>query len=180
VRKSEKQKIVSELEDALREPGHLILTDYRGLTVKDLTALRRALTRGGGRLQVVKNRLFQRALGEDARAELKQFLTGPVAVTFVPGDVALVLKEMATFAQTHEGPVFKGGWVDDQILSAEQLAQLATVPPREELLGRLVGVLSAPLSQLVGVLQAVPRDLVLVLRAIANQRSGEAGAAPAE
>lgn len=176
MRKAEKGQLVAALQEALQEQPHLIVTGYRGLTMKEMTELRRALAKLGGRLQVVKKTLFRRALGEEARAGLADYLEGPVAVTFVSGDAVSVLKEMSAFARTHDELAFKGGWVESHLFDGQQLAELASLPPREVLLGRLAGVLSAPLSQLVGTLQAVPRDLVLTLQAIVRQRE-EAGAA---
>lgn len=169
--------MVAELREALEGSRDVILTGYRGLTVKELAELRRALAKLGGRVKVVKKTLFRRALDQDPRAPLADYLEGPVAVTFVSGDAVAVLNEMSAFARAHEELDLKGGWVESQLFSREQLVELAKLPPREELLGRLVAVLSAPLSQLVGVLQAVPRDLVLTLQAVAKQRAE--AAAPA-
>lgn len=171
MRKAQKQRVVAGLEEALHAHADLVLTDYRGLTVKDIAALRRSLAGVGGRVQVVKNRLFQRALGDDPRAALSQFLTGPVAVMFCGEDVVAAVKELVQFARAHPQLALKGGWLDNQLLTAAQLGEVATLPPRQELLGRLVGALSGPLSQLVGVLQAVPRDLVLTLKALAEKRA---------
>jgi len=176
VRKAKKEQVVATLEEALQEPGDIILADYRGLTVKEMTELRRTVTKAGGRLSVIKNSLFSRALVGKDQVGLTEFLQGPVAVTFVPADALPVLKEMSTFARTHGELQFKGGWVEDQLLTGEGLAKLALLPPREELLGRLLAVLSAPMSQLAAVLQAVPRDLVLTLDALAKKRGGEAAA----
>jgi len=176
VRKAEKQEVVAELEELLSQPGAVVLTDYRGLKVKELGQLRRLLAKAGGRTRVVKNTLLRRALGEGERAALAAFLEGPVAMTVVPGDALALLKEITTFARTHQQLALKGGWVENRVFSGAELTEMATLPPREELLGRLAGVLSAPLSQLVGVLQAVPRDLVLTLQALAKQKEEQAGA----
>lgn len=179
MRKSEKEQVVAELREALAAQSEVIVTGYRGLTVKDLTELRRSLRKLGGQLRVVKKTLFHRALAEDERAGLTQHLEGPIAVTLVSGDALQVLKEMSAFARRHDQLDFKAGWVQSHLFDGGQLAELAAIPPREELLGRLVGVLSAPLSQLVGTLQAVPRDLVLTLKAIAAQREEASAAASA-
>jgi large subunit ribosomal protein L10 len=175
MRKTQKQRVVTGLAETLQAHTNLVLTDYRGLTVKDMAALRRSLAGVGGRMQVVKNRLFLRALGEDPRAALSQLLTGPVAVAFCGEEAVPVVKELVQFARGHPQLQLKGGWLDSQLLTAAQLAEVAALPPRPELLGRLVGALSGPLSQLVGVLQAVPRDLVFTLKALAEKRA-EAGA----
>jgi large subunit ribosomal protein L10 len=170
VRKAEKQDLIDSLEETVREHAHIILTTYRGLSVKDMNELRRAVRGAGGRMQVVKNRLFARALGEADQAGLKEHLTGPVAATFVMEAPTQVLKEMHTFARTHEELAFRAGWVEGELLNGEQLSELATLPPRDELLSKLVASLGAPLSQLVTLLQAVPRDLVLTLQGVVKQR----------
>lgn len=177
MRKAQKEELVAHFEQLLQEGRHLILSGYRGLDVKEMIQLRRAISGAGGQLRVVKKSLFRRALGEGDRSGLAQYMEGPVAVTFVSGDPTAVLKEMQTFARAHEELEFKGGWLDDELLDGEQLAELASLPPREEILARLVATLSVPLTELVGVLQAVPRDFVLTLDALAKQREGTAEAA---
>ena len=176
MRKAEKEQVVADLEQALQECPHVIVCGYRGLSVKAMTQLRRAIAGAGGRLRVVKKTLFRRALGEGEQAGLSQYLEGPVAVALVSGDPVGVLKEMSVFARAHEQLEFRGGWIDRRLLEGGQLSELATLPPRGELLGRLVGCLSAPLGQFVAVLQAVPRDLVLTLQAVAKRRGEEAEA----
>lgn len=171
MRKSEKAGVVKELRAALGEHTVVILTDYRGLTVKEIGELRTRLAPLGASVKVVKNTLLERALG-DEQESLKPYLKGPVAATFVSGDFTVVLKEMSAFARTHDELKFKGGWVEARAFDGAQVAALAAIPPRRQLLGMLVSVLSAPLSQLVGTLQAVPRDLVLTLMALAEQRGG--------
>ncbi len=177
MRKAQKEELVARFEQLLQEGRHFILSGYRGLDVKEMLQLRRAIGGAGGQLRVVKKSLFQRALGEGEKSGLAQHMEGPIAVTFVSGDPGAVLKEMQTFARAHEELAFKGGWVDDELLDGEQLAELASLPSREELLGRLLATLSAPLAEFVGVLQAVPRDLVLTLGALAKQREETAEAA---
>ncbi len=171
MRKSEKAGVVEELRTALQEHGVVILTDYRGLTVKEISDLRRRLAPMGASVKVIKNTLMERALDETQEA-LKPYLKGPVAATFVSGDFTVVLKEMSAFAKTHAELVFKGGWVEARAFDGKQMEVLATIPPREQLLSMLVTVMSAPLSNLVGTLQAVPRDLVLTLMSLAEQRGG--------
>jgi large subunit ribosomal protein L10 len=164
--------MVAHFQGLLEECRHVIVSGYRGLDVKAMIQLRRAVTGAGGQLRVVKKSLFGRALGDGESAGLVQHMEGPVAVTFVSGDPAPVLKEMQAFARTHAELEFRGGWVEE----AEQVTELASLPPREVLLSGLLAGLSGPLAQLVGLLQAVPRDLALTLEALAKQREGEAGA----
>lgn len=171
MRKSEKAEIVEELRAALAANPAVILADYRGLTVKEISELRVRLAPMGVKVKVVKNTLLERAL-TDEQAPVKEYLKGPVAAAFVSGDYTVVLKEMSAFAKTHAELVFKGGWVEARAFDGKQMEVLATIPPREQLLSMLVTVMSAPLSNLVGTLQAVPRDLVLTLMSLAEQRGG--------
>ncbi len=178
MRKSEKAGVVEELRQAMQEHGTVILSDYRGLTVKEISELRTRLAPMGASVKVVKNTLLERALDESQQS-LKPYLKGPLAATFVDGDFTVVLKEMSAFARTHTELAFKGGWVEARAFSGEQVAALATIPPREHLLSMLVSVMNGPLSQLVGTLQAVPRDLVLTLMSVAEQKGGGAAEAAA-
>lgn len=176
MRKAEKKELVAQFEELLREDPHIILSGYRGLPVKEMVQLRRAIRGAGGQLRVVKKSLFQRALGEGEQAKLGEYMEGPIAVVSVSGDPLDVLKTMREFARTHEELAFRGGWVDAELLDAHQLVELASLPPYNELLAWLLASLSAPLTQFVGLLQAVPRDLALTLAAVAEKRGGEAEA----
>ncbi len=175
MRKQEKAEVIDDLKDKLRDHSCVILTDYRGMTVKDMAELRRTLARFGATMQVVKNTLLARSLPEEQRG-LAQYLKGPVAATFVSGDYGALLKEMTNFARTHPQLEFRASWVDARAFGPQDTTTLATLPSREQLLSMLVTTLSSPLSGLVGTLQAVPRDLVLTLMSLVEQRGG----APAE
>ena len=174
MRKAQKEQVVGELQVVLETARHVIMSGYRGLTVKEVTELRRSVREAGGQMRVVKKTLFRRALEGRQEAGLTEYMEGPISVIFVTGDPLVVLKAMSTFARTHEALQFMGGWVENQLLDGQQLVELASLPPRDEMVARLLAALSGPLSQLVGVLQAVPRDLVLTLRALTQQRGGEA------
>lgn len=177
MRKSRKEEMVAEFTAALQEAEHVVLTDYRGLSVKEMTELRRAVGEAGGRLRVARNSLFLRALAGSEQSGLGEFLIGPVAATFVSGDPAPLLRAMTAFARRHEQLAFKGGWVDSRVYGAADMETLANLPPREQLLATLLASLSAPISQLAAILQAIPRDLVLTLQALAAQKEEQAGAA---
>jgi len=174
VRKSDKEQIIAELQQELGAAGSLIVSGYRGLTVKELTELRRSIGGLGAHLRVVKKTLLLRALSGREEEQIGAHLEGPVAVTFVSGDPMPVIKAMSAFARTHEELDFKGGWIERGAVSGAQLLDIATLPPREELLGRLLGALQAPLASLVMTLQAIPRDLMLTLQAVAEKRGSEA------
>lgn len=176
MRKDEKEQVVAELQQELDAADDLIISGYRGLTVKELTELRRSIGGLGAHLRVVKKTLLLRALAGRDEEQISAHLEGPVAVTFVSGDPMPVIKAMSAFARTHEELDLKGGWIERGAVSGSQLLEIATLPPREELLGRLLAAVQAPLASLVMTLQAIPRDLALTLQAVAEKRSGEAAA----
>ena len=176
MRKDEKEQVVAELQQELEGASSLIVSGYRGLTVKELTELRRSIGALGAHTRVVKKTLLLRALSGREEEQIGAHLDGPIAVTFVSGDPLPVIKTMSAFARTHDELDFKGAWLDRGAVSGSQLIEIAALPPREELLARLLGALQAPLVSLVMTLQAVPRDLVLTLQAVAEKRGGEATA----
>ncbi|MFB3882953.1 MAG: 50S ribosomal protein L10 [Armatimonadota bacterium] len=178
MRKDEKEQIVAELVQELGAADSLIVSGYRGLSVKQLTELRRGLVPLGARLRIVKKTLLLRALMGRDEEGVGQHMDGPVAVTFVSGDPMPVLKSMSAFAKTHDQLDFKGGWIERRAVDAAQLAAIAALPPKEEIIARLLATLQAPLASLVATLQAVPRDLILTLQALADKRAGEATATP--
>ena len=176
MRKDEKAEVVSELQGKLEAAENLIVSGYRGLTVKAVTELRRAIMDAGGRMQVVKKTLLLRALAGRDEEGVGERMEGPIAVTFVSGDATPVLKTMSAFARTHEQLHFKGGWVEGQVFNGAQLVEIASLPPREEMLSRLLTAMQAPMSLLAASLQAIPRDLVLTLMAVAEKQAGAAEA----
>jgi large subunit ribosomal protein L10 len=176
VRRSEKEQVVASLQEAVEAAESLIMSTYRGLSVKDLTALRRQVREAGGRMQVVKKTLLLRALEGRDEAGVSEHMEGPIALTLVPGDPVPVLKSMKEFSRGHEELEFRGGWFESQVVSGPQLLEIASLPPREELLAKLLFAMKGPLSGLAATLQAVPRDLALTLEALSAKRAGEAAA----
>ena len=176
MRKDEKGHVVVELQQELESASSFIISGYRGLTVKELTELRRNIGNLGAHVRVVKKTLLLRALAGRDEEAVGEHMDGPVAVTFVKGDPMPVLKNMSAFARTHDELDFKGGWIERRAVNGTQLVEIAALPPRDEILARLLGALQGPLVFLIGTLQAVPRDLVLTLQALVEKRTGEAGA----
>jgi large subunit ribosomal protein L10 len=99
-------------------------------------------------------------------------MDGPVAVTFVSGDPMPVLKTMSVFAKRHGELGFMGGWIERRSVDGKQLVEISMLPPREEILARLLASMQGPLVYLMATLQAVPRDLVLTLQALVEKRGG--------
>ena len=176
----EKVAVVDEVRQKLDEADAVVLTEYRGLTVKALAELRTALRAAGGEYKVYKNTLVRRAAAELELGLDDEQLTGPTALAFVgnrpdgsPGDAVLVAKALKEFAKANPLLVVKGGVLGESVLSADEVKALAEVAPREELLSRLAGGLAAPMREFAGLLQAVPQKMAFALSALI-----EAGGAP--
>jgi large subunit ribosomal protein L10 len=148
-----------------------ILTEYRGLTVKDLATLRRSLREAGGEYRIYKNTLVRFAVRDLGLTELEDLLKGPTAIAFVDGDAVSVAKALRDYARTNPHLVVKGGVLGKSILSASDTTALADLPPREVVLARLAGALAAPMQQFAGLLQALPRNFAYGLRALVDQRA---------
>ena len=173
----EKVAVVDEVKTRLDSSSAAILTEYRGLKVKELADLRRALRTAGGDYKVYKNTLVRFAARDLGLDELEALLQGPTAIAFVDGDAVNVAKALRDFARTNPNLVVKGGLLGRRILSATDAGALAEVPPREVLLARLAGGLAAPLQQFAGLLQALPRNVAYGLQALIDK--GGAPGAPA-
>lgn len=181
----EKVAVVDEVKQKLAEADGAMLTEYRGLDVAALAELRRALRDAGGEYKIYKNTLVRLA-ARDAGLEIDDLLTGPTAIAFVgeradgsAGDVAAVAKALKEFAKGNDALVIKGGVVDDQLLSPDDLKALAELPSREVLLSMLAGAFQAPMSKFAGLLAAVPRDFAYGLQALIEKGGGPDAAADA-
>jgi large subunit ribosomal protein L10 len=180
--KTEKERVVSELTERLTTTDTLIVADYRGLTNKELEALRARLVEHGARLSVVKNTLTRRAAEAAGADALLALLEGPTAIAFVDsgGDPAAVAKALADTARDTKLLAIRGGVLDGAAVSGEQVDELAKLPPVDVLRGQFVGVVVAPLTQLAALIAAPLRDLVGLLDARIEQLGGAVGAdAPA-
>jgi large subunit ribosomal protein L10 len=178
--KSDKERLVGELTEQLRESGTLLVADYRGLTVTELDGLRTQLLQHGARFRVVKNTLTRRAAEAAGAEALLTLLDGPTAITFLEsdGDPVAVAKALSDVARTGRLLVLRGGILDGAAITAEDVEQLAKLPPADVLRGQIVGALTGPL-QVVGLFAAPMRDFVGVLDARIRQLE-EAGEATAE
>jgi large subunit ribosomal protein L10 len=176
----EKVAVVDEVRGKLAEADAALLTEYRGLTVKQLAELRRQLRPAGAEYKIYKNTLVRFAAREVIDDQLDPLLTGPTAITFVRGDAAAVAKLLRDYARGHQALVVKGGLLGDKVVSAKDVEALADLPARDVLLAQLAGAFQAPMAKLAGLLQALPRNFAYGLAALIDQRGGpEAPAEPA-
>jgi large subunit ribosomal protein L10 len=174
--RQDKVETVGELNDIFSRSTGAILTDYRGLTVSEITQLRGKLRAAGGEYHVVKNTLFRRALADSLSPELNNVLGGPTAVAFAQEDVVATTKAVLDFLRDLRKPdvKVKGGYVDGRFYTPDQVTALSRVPPREVVLGQAVGTIQAPLSNFVGTLNGALGEFVRTLQAYADKQRGAA------
>jgi len=151
--RADRQAAVEEIVELFNVADGAVLTDYRGLTVKELQDLRRSLGENAN-YAVVKNTLAKIAANEVGISGFDDLLVGPTAIAFINGDVVEAAKGLRDFAKANPALVIKGGVLDGNILDAKEIAKLADLESREVLLGKLAGALLASLSQAVYLLNA--------------------------
>ena len=161
VLKTDKERIVEELAAELGSAETLIVADYRGLTNKQLEALRDQLLPHGARFRIVKNTLTRRAAEQAGADALLVMLEGPTAIAFIEssGDPAAVAKALAATAKETNVLTLRGGMLEGKSLTGEEVDRLATLPPLDVLRGQLVGAIVAPITQLLALVSAPLRDL---------------------
>jgi large subunit ribosomal protein L10 len=169
ISREKKEEMVAEYADNLSRSRAMILTDYRGLTVANITQLRQNLREVDGAYQVVKNTLFQRALEEAGLPVPTEHLEGPLAVGFCFGDSPPVAKALVDFAKGIDALQIKGAILGTDILDAQGVKGLADLPPRDVLRAQLLAAIQGPLSNLVSVLDAPMREIAQVLKARSEQ-----------
>lgn len=171
--KKEKIAVTTELADRLRESKVLYLTDFTGLSVKDMTELRKRIREAGSRFIVVKNRLALRALEQLDLPDLTPHLRGPTGVLLADDDPVVPAKTLREFAKENDDrPSLKVGVVAQRLVSADEIVQLADLPPREALLAGIMGSLTAPVAGIVGVLNGLLRDIAYMVEEVARKQAG--------
>ncbi|CAA9275230.1 MAG: LSU ribosomal protein L10p (P0) [uncultured Acidimicrobiales bacterium] len=180
----EKVAVVAEVREKLGVAQAALLADYRGLTVKDLSALREALAPTGATVGIYKNTLVRFAARDLGITDLEPLLTGPTAITFVEGDGAAAAKALRDFSRVNPLLIVKGGLLGSKVVDAGGAKALADLPNREVLLSQIAGLLQAPLQQMASLLDAVPRTFAYGIGALIDKQGGvpdeAAGAAPTD
>lgn len=155
----QKQHIVGEISDKLKNSVSTIVVDYRGLDVSEVTELRKQLREAGVDFKVYKNTMVRRAAEEAGLEGLNEFLTGPNAIAFSSEDVVTPAKILNSFAKEHEALEIKAGVIEGTLTSVEDVKAIAELPNREGLLSMLLSVLQAPM-----------RNFALATKAVADQK----------
>jgi large subunit ribosomal protein L10 len=177
--RAEKQAAVAEIVESFNGSAGAVLTEYRGLTVKQLQELRRSLG-ANANYAVVKNTLAKLAAKDAGITGFDDLLTGPTAIAFINGDVVEAAKGLRDFAKANPTLVIKGGVLDGKPLDAAEVAKLADLESREVLLGKLAGAMLASLSQAVYLLNAPLAQAARLAGALQAKRAEEAGQDPTD
>ncbi len=166
-----KRETVAELREELAKARTMIVSEYRGLKVKEIAEIRRALRKQDVTYRVVKNRLLRIAADDSVRAALGPLLTGPTAIAF-GHDETRTAKAMIDATRPYNRIVrITGGVLGDRAISADDVTRLAALPSREVLLARLAGGMQAPMSTLAGLFAAPLRNLGYALQQVAEQKA---------
>lgn len=170
--RADKVRIIEDLKDKFSRARAAFVTDYRGIKAVEMDEFRRALREKSNEFKIVRNTLVRRAIeGTDAEP-LSEHFKGTTAIIFSYEDAVGAAKTLTEYAKKMPALELKTGALGAKLLSAEEIKALSELPSREELLGKLLGSLSSPMSGFVGVLSGVPRKLLYALNAIQAQKEG--------
>lgn len=169
--RTEKQDQIQSMAEQFERANMSVVAGYKGLSVAQLTDFRSRLNKVDGQFRVVKNTLAKRAVADRDEAGLSEHFTGAVGVVFAYGDPAAVAKVVKEFGKEAEQFSVTAGLIEGQVLDAEGVGRIASLPSREELIAKMFGSMISPLSGLVNVLSGNQRNLVYVLSAIAGKKA---------
>jgi large subunit ribosomal protein L10 len=179
--RDQKAAVIEEVAAQISESEAVFAVDYRGISVPQAAELRTRLRDADASFRVIKNTLSERAADQAGAEGLKQLLAGPTAMTFVRGDAAAAAKAQRDFRRANQLLEFKGGWMNGAALSSDEIDQIAQLPSRDVLYGRLVGMVASPLTGLASALNGLIGGLARQLAQISEQGlvGGDAPAASA-
>ena len=165
-----KKEVVAEIAARLAKAQTVVLAEYRGLPVEDITALRSQARASGVYLRVLKNTLARRAVKGTPFEKLADQMVGPLAYG-ISDDPVAAAKVLHAYAKGNEKLVIKGGMLPNQLMSVKEIGSLATLPGREELLAKLLGTMQAPIVKLVRTMNEVPGKFVRTLAAVRDAKA---------
>ena len=169
----QKQAVVAEVSEQLAKAQAVILAEYRSVPVKDMTELRKRARGVGVYLRVLKNTLARRAIAQTPFKGLTEKMVGPLAYG-ISSDPVAVAKVLQEFAKENEKFVIKAGAMPNVVMSAREVAELAKMPSRQELLAKLVATMQAPIAKFVRTLNEVPGKFARTLAAVRDQKEKQA------
>ena len=164
-----KQQEVEQLRRELQRCPHLFVSGFEKLTVAQDFELRKAVRSAGGRYRVIKNRLAARAAAGTPAAALLEGLRGMTSLVYTEGDPVALAKALMAYAKNNPVLTFKAGMVEGRVVDASAIQELANLPPREELLAKLLFLIQAPAQRLAAAIQAAGRQLAVLLHQAVKQ-----------
>lgn len=170
MKKAEKIEVAHELSEKLSKAKAVILAEYRGLKVSEITAIRREIKKNNGDIKVVKNRLARKAIAGSGWSVLDPYLKGPLAIAYSLQDPVVLSKVMSKAASDFEKLKLKAGCLDGKVLTLKEIDVLSKLPSREEMYAKVFGSMMAPAQGVVRTLQGVSQKLVIALKAIADKK----------
>lgn len=170
----EKKQIVEEIKGKFQEAQTAVLVDYRGLTVEEVTELREKFREQKIDYKVYKNTMMRFAVKEAGYEGLLEYLVGPTAVAFGTEDPVGAAKVISDFAKNHKALEIKAGMVDGNVIDLDGVKELASLPPREMLIAKVLGGFNAPIAGFANVLQGNIRNLVYALNGVKEQKEAQA------
>lgn len=174
----DKVAVVEEIAERFRGASASVVTEYRGLTMSQLTTLRRSLG-AGTTYRVAKNTLVKRAAEDAGVIGLDALLVGPTAIAFVTGEPVDAAKTLRDFAKANQALVIKGGFMDGRALTVDEVNRLADLESREILLAKLAGAMKGSLAKAVGLFAAPAAQVARLVQALVDKRVAEGGEAAA-
>ena len=161
-KKAEKKTQAEQLRTQLANVSTVILSTFQGITVEQDTQLRRSVEAAGGRYEVVKNTVAERAAEGTPTADLLKNLKGTNSIAYTATDPVALAKVLTKVAKDVPAFQFRAGWVEGRVISIQEIGQLATLPSKEELISKLMFLLNAPAQRIATALNALPRNLAVV------------------
>lgn len=168
-----KKKVVEELKEKIESASVLVLSDYRSVSVKEITKLRKTLYAEESEYKIYKNTMLQKAMEAAGFKELSEYLEGPTAVLFGYKDPVAPLKALVDFVKEVEKGEIKAGIIEKSFVDSKRILEVAKLPPKEVLLAKVVGGFQSPIYGFVNVLQGTIRKFVYALNAIVEKKKQE-------
>ena len=172
----EKVAVVEDIAERFRGSSATVVTEYRGLTMAQLTTLRRSLG-AGATYKVAKNTLVKRAAADAGVEGIDDLLVGPTAITFIDGEIVDAAKALRDFAKANQALVIKGGYLDGRPLTVDEVNRLADLESREILLAKMAGAMKASLSKAAALFAAPASQVARLAQALHDKRAEAAAAA---
>ena len=172
--RAEKAAIANEIQERLEGAEYFILADYQGLSVSQTELLRKQLGQAHAWMMVLRNRQFVHVAKRLEVDGLGDRVLGPTAMFYGAGDMAETSRVLKSFIKANQKPAIKLGSIQGKVVSAAQVQQIADLPPREQMLGILVGTIAAPMTQFVGVMNQKLASLIYVLKAVQEKKEASA------